>query len=129
MRRAIPFILFSALVAPALPAAARGLGEGTPARTLDLSLPKDAPTATRGSPAPGNAAALPDLGSTPGDDAGGPRGRAAKAATRTGLDGGRPDEAGYAPRSSAPSADLPYGAGYEARQGGVGQGQGAGRGR
>lgn len=105
MKSAILPILLCLLLAPAMAGAAGGAGEGTSRRLLDLSLPRDVPTETWNPPSSGigSATSLPDLGgghSNPAQRGGGHRG------------------------------DLPYGAGYEARQsGGGGHGRGGGRGR
>ena len=101
----LPFLL-CVLLAPALAVAADGAGEGVTRRSLDLSLPHDTLTETWSPPPAGNATPLPDLG--------GPRMGKSDSARRG---GGR-------------RGDLPYGAGYEARQsGGGGHGRGGGRGR
>lgn len=126
-RSALLPCLLCALLAPALPAAAAGPAragsEGTARRPLDLTLPSDVVTEAHSLPPAGNAAQLPDLGEPRAAGAGQPR-----------QAGGRP-------------ADLPYGAGYEARQAGAagqsggmgplsgigqsggGHGRGGGRGR
>lgn len=106
-----PFLL-CVLLAPALAVAADGAGAGTARQPLNLTLPRDALSETWSPPATGMGSAmqLPDLG--------GPR-LGHTGAARQG--GGR--------------SDLPYGAGYEARQnagsgaGGGGHGRGRGRGR
>lgn len=102
----LPFLL-CVLLAPSLGLAADGAGEGAARRPLDLSLPREALAEAWTPPSAGNAAPLPDLG------------------------GSRLDHAGAA-RQGGGRGDLPYGAGYEARQGtggGAGGGYGRGRGR
>ena len=102
--------LFCILLVPALALAVAGEGEGeaAPRRSLDLSLPRDAQSETWNPPPARSTAPLPDLGSP------------------------RKGNAGHPPRGAGSRTDLPYGAGYEARQaggGGAWQGQGRGRGR
>ncbi len=104
MKSAILPVLLCVLFTPALAVAAGGAGEGVTRRSLDLSLPRDALSETWSPPPAGNATPLPDLG--------GPRMGTSDPARRG---GGR-------------QGDLPYGAGYEARQSG-GHGRGGGRGR
>lgn len=130
MKRAIRPILFCVLVVPALPVAAQAMGEGAPGRPLDLSLPPSAPIASGTPPASGNTAALPDLGG-PSRDHAGPslRDHSGHGATSSGRGSQRFDDAGYSSRGGGASADLPYGAGYEARQGSGVQPRAGGRGR
>ncbi len=98
--------LFCILLAPALAVAAEGEGGLATRRSLDLSLPRDALVETPSPASAGTAAPLPDLG------------------------GPRMGNAGLSPRGARQRTDLPYGTGYEARQGGGGGGgQGRGRGR
>lgn len=106
MKSAILPILLRVLLAPALAGAADGAGEGATRRSLDLSLPRDALTETWSPPSAKNATPLPDLG------------------------GPRMGNSDPAQRGGGRRGDLPYGAGYEARQsGGGGHGRGGGRGR
>jgi len=132
MNPAIPSVLLVAMLNPALPVAAQGSAgqgnvDGTRGPSLDLSLPPDAPSATwTRSPAQGTAG-LPDLGSPPSDDAG--HGQAGPATGRASEGSPRTEGAGAAQRGGGFAADLPYGAGYEARQGDLGQTRGGGRGR
>lgn len=107
MKSAIHPVLLCILLAPAMAIAADGAEDEATRRSLDLSLPRDALTETRGPPSAGigSATPLPDLG--------GPRMANSNPAQQGGHRG-----------------DLPYGAGYEARQsGGGGHGRGGGRGR
>jgi hypothetical protein len=76
-------------------------------RTLDLSLPQEAPSRAWGAPAATDATRLPDLGGQPS----------------------RPSGVAGPGRGSGHRGDLPYGAGYEARRGEGGGGRGMGRGR
>ncbi len=103
MKSALHPFLLCILLAPALSVAADGAGEGR--RALDLSLPRDALSGTWSLPPAGNATPLPDLG------------------------GPRLGNYGSAQRGGGHRTDLPYGAGYEARQGGGGGGGGGGHGR
>jgi hypothetical protein len=102
---AIPAILTCVLLVPLWAVAAKGLDDGAAPERLDLSLPPDAPQATMGKAPPAKGTALPELG------------------------GRSTSGAGSAQRGKWPRADLPYGAGYEARHGSGGQGRGGGRGR
>ncbi len=114
MNRAIPSALLCALCAPTLAAAADGMGAAVAGGRLDLSLPPGAPRASAGSPAPASASILPDLG---------------RPAGRSDI-GFASDGRGVSPGgSTGPRVDLPYGAGYEARQTAGSQGRGGGRGR
>ena len=112
MKNAILPILLCLLLAPAIAVAADGAGEGATRRSLDLSLPRDALPETWSPPSAGigNVTPLPDLG--------GPRMGNSNPARHGGH------------RGDLRQGDLPYGAGYEARQsGGGGHGRGGGRGR
>lgn len=102
----LPFLLYI-LLAPALAVAADGAGVGAARMPLDLSLSREALAEVWTPPSAGNAMPLPDLG------------------------GSRMDHSSVARRGGG-RGDLPYGAGYEARQstgGGAGGGHGRGRGR
>lgn len=108
MKSVILPVLFFVLLAPALAVAADGAGDEVTRRSLDLSLPHDALTETWSPPPAGYATPLPDLGSP------------------------RMGNSDPARRGGGRQGDLPYGAGYEARQsggGGGGHGRGGGRGR
>ena len=117
LKRPNPTALLSALLVPALvfalvPNRARAGDDTTAAiRSLDLTPPRQAPTGAWVQPPSGDTSRLPD-----------PVGRSS-----------RPGGAGIVPRGGRLRGDLPYGAGYEARQGsngrGSGRGIGAGHGR
>ena len=102
----IPALLLSLLVL-LVPTVGTAQEARSASRALDLSLPRDAALSGYRSPArPANRAQLPDLGGQ---------------AKGFGSGGG-------VGRGGGNRADLPYGAGYEARQAGRGGGYGAGRG-
>jgi len=104
--------LLPALVLTVVPNWTRA-GEGTKEtiRSLDLTLPREAPGGAWTEPPRADAIRLPELG-----------GRS-----------NRPGSTSTAPRRGGLRSDLPYGAGYEARRGGNERGSshgvGAGRGR